>query len=330
MAKVSVIVAVYNCADFLPKCLDSLLAQTFKDIEIICIDDCSTDSSASVLADYAQRDKRIKLVSMNQNMGQAHARNAGIKVAEGNYVAFLDSDDWMSDDCLEQAVATFISHPQTDCVLLHVKHYLAGEDKYCDYPMESFEVKSGREAFEESIDWSIHGWYVTRREFYLRYPYDTTCRAYSDDNTTHIHYFNSREVRCCSGIYYYRHNSSSVTQKPTIRRFEWMLANESLKSQLETLGVEQRIMQRYETIRLLVLVDSYMVYHCHGRELSLDDRRIALSTMKRIWHTIDRALLTDKATHKFGYRLMPTWWLFRLQEWLYFTLRGLLGKNKKQ
>jgi len=328
MPKVSVLMAVYNAAPYLHESLDSLLAQTLADFEVICIDDCSTDDSLAILNDYARRDSRVVVVRQERNQGQAHARNAGLKVAKGELIAFLDSDDSMSPDCLEQAVAVFDRHPQADCVLLHVTIVEQGTGKTSDYPMEPFTVMSGYEAFERCIDWSIHGWYVARRELYDRFPYDATCKSYSDDNTTRLHYFHSREVRYCQGTYYYRNYPYSVTRKVSVRRFDYLKANESMKRQLQELGVERRIMEQYEAIRVLVLVDSYMVYHCHGKELPVDDRRFALGEMRRVWGNIDRSLLKSDKVHKFGYRLLPRWWMFRLQEWLYFTLRGALGKNK--
>lgn len=327
MPKVSVLVAVYNASRYLAQCLDSLLSQTLTDIEIICTDDCSTDDSLDILRDYERRDSRVVVVHQEENTGQAHARNHGLQYATGELIAFVDSDDWIAPDCLEKAARTLDEHPDTGCVLLHVKRFIMEKGTCQDYPMEPFEVLSGREAFRRSLDWSIHGWYVARRELYDNDPYDETCRSYSDDNTTHIHYYKSREVRCCEGLFYYRVHGESVTNKASLRHFDWMRANESMKQQLQSLGVEEDIMRQWETIRMLILVDCYMVYHCHGHELPPDHRRQALAEMRRVWHTIDCRLLGTAKTRKFGYRHTPAWTLFRLQEWAYFTLRGLLGKN---
>ena len=78
-----------------------------------------------------------------------------------------------------------------------------------------------------------------------------------------------------------------------------------------------------------VLVDCYKFYYCHSRELSVSDRNYALGEMRRVWQNIDRSLLDPAKVHKFGYRPMSSWRLFRCQEWLYFTLRSLLGRNSK-
>lgn len=90
---VSVIIPVYNVAEYLPACLNSVLAQTEADIELICVNDCSPDGSREILAGYAARDNRIRLLDHERNRGLAAARNTGLDVARGDYVFFLDSDD---------------------------------------------------------------------------------------------------------------------------------------------------------------------------------------------------------------------------------------------
>ena len=95
--KVSVIVPVYNSARYLSKCLSSILAQTLKEIEVICIDNGSTDESAKILKQYAMEDSRIRLFEINQK-GAGKARNFGVSRARGKYIGFVDSDDFISED----------------------------------------------------------------------------------------------------------------------------------------------------------------------------------------------------------------------------------------
>ena len=92
MNKISIIVPVYNVEKYLASCLDSLLTQTMKEIEIICVDDGSKDGSLSILQDYAKKDKRI-IVVKQENSGRSIARNVGLAKASGKYVMFCDSDD---------------------------------------------------------------------------------------------------------------------------------------------------------------------------------------------------------------------------------------------
>jgi len=103
-SKVSVIIPVYNVEAYLRKCLDSVLSQTLHDIEIICVDDGSTDGSEAILKEYAAKDVRIRLLAQ-ENAGAGAARNAGLAVAKGEWLYFLDGDDFIIDEhCLLTAV----------------------------------------------------------------------------------------------------------------------------------------------------------------------------------------------------------------------------------
>jgi len=99
--KVSVIIAVYNEEDYIEQCLDSVCHQTLNEIEIICVDDGSTDNTVSILKRYKQKDSRIKIISQ-KNQYAGVARNNGMKQAQGKYLAFLDADDYYSLDMLEK------------------------------------------------------------------------------------------------------------------------------------------------------------------------------------------------------------------------------------
>lgn len=100
MLKVSIIIPVYNVEKYLPRCLDSACAQILQDIEIICINDGSTDNSGKILRDYAAKDARLKVISQ-KNGGYGKAVNAGLKAASGEYVAILESDDWADSEMYE-------------------------------------------------------------------------------------------------------------------------------------------------------------------------------------------------------------------------------------
>lgn len=100
--KVSIIVPVFDTSSFLRECLDSLINQSFKDFEIICVNDCSTDNSLEILQEYAEKDSRIKIINHEHNKGLSAARNSGINEAKGKYVAFVDSDDWVDLNFFEK------------------------------------------------------------------------------------------------------------------------------------------------------------------------------------------------------------------------------------
>lgn len=327
MSKVTVLMAVYNAASYLQKSIGSLRNQTLRDVQIVCIDDCSTDNSLAILNGYAAQDDRIKVIHLEKNSGQAHARNVGLEIADGEYVCMLDSDDWFSDDALEKAVEVFERHPKTDCVLFEVM--LMYGDRQERYKMPDFECLSGEEALRLSLmKWEIHGLYMVRSELHKRYPYDETAKLCSDDNTTHIHYLLSREVRRCSGVYYYRQHEQSFTHAVGVRHFEQLKSDESMYRQLVEHGVDMELINQYVTHRWRNVIGMYMYYHFHKHQLTTEERSYGLGEIKRAWQTIDMEAVDKDLRRKFGHRHTGSWRMFRLQEWIYFTLRGMLGKKR--
>lgn len=101
---VSIVVPVYNTASFLDECLSSLVGQTLREIEIICVNDGSTDNSLEILNAWARRDSRIAVIDCKVNQGVGYARNTAIKAAKGRYMAFVDSDDYVSRDMFSSLI----------------------------------------------------------------------------------------------------------------------------------------------------------------------------------------------------------------------------------
>ena len=112
---VSVIIPVYNVEEYLRKCLDSVINQTYTNLEIICIDDGTQDNCGAILDEYAQKDSRI-IVIHQENAGVAAARNRGLDIAKGEYIAFVDSDDWLEPECYETMVKQMEENPDVDLV----------------------------------------------------------------------------------------------------------------------------------------------------------------------------------------------------------------------
>lgn len=100
MPSISIIIPVYNTKKYLKQCFDSVINQTFNDIEIICIDDGSTDGSLDILQEYAQKDNRF-IILKQEHKGAGEARNKGMEIAKGKYIQFFDSDDWFEPDMLK-------------------------------------------------------------------------------------------------------------------------------------------------------------------------------------------------------------------------------------
>lgn len=127
MELVSVVVPVYNAATYLPKCVDSLLQQSHAHLEVVLVDDASTDDSLSVCRELASRDERVRIVERDVNGGLSAARNSGLDVARGDFVQFLDADDWAEFRMIELSLQQLVT-TEADVLVSGFHVDLAGEN----------------------------------------------------------------------------------------------------------------------------------------------------------------------------------------------------------
>lgn len=315
MPQISILVAVYNTAPYLPQCLDSLCGQTLRDIQIICIDDCSTDQSPQILADYAQRDARITLLRTPHNSGQAAARNLGLQIATGEFTTFVDSDDWLAPDALEQALGALAQNPANDCAVMRLIKYYPDDGHEVEHPLHTGgkEALTGEEAFMLSLDnWAIHGVYVVRTSLHKHYPYDASSILYTDDHVTHLHYLNARRVVMCQGRYYYRQNPASTTHACSMRRFACLEADLGKRRAIEAEAAQGHIphhaaeaLRLCETQRWCNMIGSYLFLLDNKAHFTPAERCEALQRMARVLPTFSRSLITWRI------KLHPFYWPFR-------------------
>lgn len=326
MPQISILVAVYNTAPYLPQCLDSLCGQTLRDIQIICIDDCSTDQSPQILTDYAQRDARITLLRTPHNSGQAAARNLGLQIATGEFTTFVDSDDWLAPDALEQALGALAQNPANDCAVMRLIKYYPDDGHEVEHPLHTGgkEALTGEEAFMLSLDnWAIHGVYVVRTTLHKRFPYDASSILYTDDHVTHLHYLNARRVVMCQGRYYYRQNPASTTRACSMRRFACLEADLNKRRAIEAEAAQGHIphhaaeaLRLCETQRWCNMIGSYLFLLDNKAHFTPAERREVLQRMARVLPTFSRSLITWRI------KLHPFYWPFhsfamlRVQWWL--------------
>lgn len=150
---VSIIVPVYNVEKYLEKCLESIINQTYKNLEIICIDDGSPDNSIDILNKFSEKDPRIKIIRQ-KNRGLSGARNTGINISKGKYITFVDSDDWIENNMVELLVKK-MEIEDLELVICGRNHIINGEvkaiklDKIEKILMD--RILSGKEYFLEII-----------------------------------------------------------------------------------------------------------------------------------------------------------------------------------
>lgn len=146
MAKVSVIIPIYNTEKYLRQCLDSVIGQTLEDIEIICVDDGSTDGCPRILREYEEKDSRIKVIH-KENGGLVSARKTGVRAASAEYIGYVDSDDWIEPDMYQ---TMFTSAYSSKADLVSCGHFLEGS--YTTIHMDTLD----------------EGFYTGRKMEYLR------------------------------------------------------------------------------------------------------------------------------------------------------------------
>lgn len=134
--KVSVVVPVYNAEKYIKRCMDSIINQSFNDIEIIAINDGSSDNSLNILREYEKNDKRIKVIDQ-ENLGVSSCRNKGIKVSKGNYLVFIDSDDWIDLDMIGLMYQNSINNKSDIVICSYIREFIGhSKEKLFNLPEE--------------------------------------------------------------------------------------------------------------------------------------------------------------------------------------------------
>lgn len=219
---ISVIVPVYNVEKYIRKCIESIIKQTYHNLEIILVDDGSTDNSGMICDDYAKRDKRIQVIH-KKNEGLSDARNSGIKICKGDYIGFIDGDDWIAKDMYEFLYQTLTKYHADVAVC---GHYLEGDDGV--YDSENAEgglkVYNSREAVCAVVkDKEIHSYAwdkLYKKELFdgIRYP---SGRYVQDIFTTYRVFINANKVVCNNQPKYYYYQRKDSIQRTRGSKLNW-------------------------------------------------------------------------------------------------------------
>lgn len=208
--KVSVIVPVYNVEQYLPMCLDSIINQTLKDIEVICVNDGSTDNSLKILETYAQKDKRIRVLSKD-NGGLSSARNYGLRKATGNYVGFVDSDDEIDNDFYAQLF--YLGDKYDTDIVCGIGYNTKSIDEYPEHAVVS-DLRTKINLVRNGAVWSK----IFKKDLFnnIKFPEG----LYWEDNPVLLQLLiASRKVAYTNKAkYLYRDNPNSITRDPEKER----------------------------------------------------------------------------------------------------------------
>lgn len=174
MPKVSIIIPFNNVEGYIEECLNSVLTQTLEDIEIICINDASTDKTVDIVKSFEQKDERIKLIELDERKGQGYARNRGIEIASGDYIGFVDSDDFIKPEMFEKLynAALQTNSEITMCQALEyddVTGQYIDSDYYSLAPLQGFKdgVFSAEDTKNVILDINVALWNKIYKRSYL-------------------------------------------------------------------------------------------------------------------------------------------------------------------
>ena len=216
---ISVIVPVYNVEKYLKECLDSIINQTYTELEITVVDDGSTDGSYNICKEYEKKDRRVKVIH-KENGGLSSARNAGIDNAHGKYIGFVDSDDYIASDMYERLVNAC----ETNCANVAVCHAIVYKDGSepiinCGYIKKDYCTVDRKIIFSNALAMSQSVCNkLFRKELFsnIRFPYN---RVTEDGYIIYDLLYRARKVAYVAfGGYFYRNREDSITTRKYIER----------------------------------------------------------------------------------------------------------------
>ena len=265
--KISVVIPVYNCEDFLTECLDSLVNQTFTDFEVLCINDGSTDNSLDILEEYQRRDARFQVVSQD-NSGPAVARNTGIDLAHGDYILFLDSDDWLELDTLEKLYKTACSNDFPELVLFNaVEHYrnnVTRDRIYHIHASKDTDFDNFSFDYDNNINLVMNGYHIVCTKLHKKAfldEHDIRFKSYGQFEDIYFHIksmISARHISYNEGIFYHyrrteedsRQNTSISTDKSFVlfnifEEVEELLKENSLCEKLDINFIRFKVNETY-------------------------------------------------------------------------------------
>lgn len=230
MVQISIIVPVYNVEKYLKRCIDSILLQTFKDFEIILVDDGSTDKSGSICDEYSMIDNRIKVIH-KENGGLSSARNIGINLAKGKYIAFVDSDDYINERMYE-ILYKFIEETKADIAICNYKKVNdnISFNKKINYDEINIKKFNNIEALEQIYLMNGPQFIIACNKLYkreifknLKYPEG---RIHEDEFIAHKLLYNSNLVIYINEelYYYYIRENSIMNSNFSIKKFDAVYA----------------------------------------------------------------------------------------------------------
>ncbi len=253
--EVSIIVPIYNVEKYLEECLESIINQTLKEIEIICIDDCSTDNSLSILKKYQKKSPRIKVIALSQNLKPGNARNKGLNIASAPYIMFVDADDFLEKNALELLYNKMIEQ-EVDIVISHIINF--SEHKQLDPIKENFDSyynkikkKEGKYEMKNIIEFRSSTYAkLFKKSIIDKYNIRFPIKLINEDEAFHWTYFSliSNIYFLEQPLYHRRIRDTGIMVQRTINRigaFDMIKILEITYNNLKQVGTYQKYKEQF-------------------------------------------------------------------------------------
>lgn len=244
MHKVSVIIPIYNVEEYLPKCLDSVINQTYKDLEIICVNDCSPDNCDKILQDYASKDERIKIINREKNGGLSAARNTGMDAATGEYIYFIDSDDWIDNDYIEQMVKAALKNKAE--VVLNTNILLHKADKTPWQHMPQYTMNFAKDQFLDAQSCILNIIWNTWAYLWKKSFLDRINARFPEGYVIEDIYFQATTLVYLNQLYIIRNGAYHYIQRPSS-----IMGSLSSKSLIPIIKIMNKIYDYYSSNNLI-------------------------------------------------------------------------------
>lgn len=325
--KVSIVVPTYNVEKYIKVCVDSLLSQTLQDMEIILVDDGSTDSSGKICDTYAVMDQRIKVIHQN-NKGLGLSRNSGLSLATGEYVGFVDSDDYVSKEMFETLYENATKY-DADVSYCTYKRFV-NEDEVFDesnFNIENIKVWSGEKAIRQYMLERIGlppqkkqdnlygasvccGIFLRERLLELGVQFVSERQFIAEDMLFDIEVIPHcrKIVHCDIPLYYYRYNPKSLTKVYKADRFSKNV--ELYHEMYRRLLKKYKIAECFNSMSRYLLVTSRIAIIQEAEFVKRNGKRTALKNIKKICNNTEvREILKEYEFNKMPIKYRGTVWL---------------------
>lgn len=300
---ISVIVPIYNVEKYLARCVDSIVNQTYKNLEIILVDDGSPDLCPQMCDDYAEKDSRIKVVH-KKNGGLSDARNAGMAVAKGEYISFIDSDDYVSDDFFE-CLLDVMNKENSDiaeCSVVKLYEDNRFDEFSDDLSVKTYDTQDAMSVLIAENPFHQHVWNkLYKTELVRDIPY-AVGKLNEDEFWTYQVFGRANKVSKLNKTmyYYFQRNSSIMGVGYNIRRLDALEGKANRQKYIEN---------NFPELSTQAKIDLYgscmFAYQSVLKFLSGADKKKALSIIKKYKNncnlSFDEIKLADKSARKYFY-----------------------------